>query len=794
MSDILTIQSNTEVDIVIVTLPTVDNTFLTYTQGGGSIFPVLADDLVKSGGQYYQGNPILTVDTYAFKYCGGTTVSTKPITIDSSSITKGLFSFNTNDSKYYWDETYTTPLGVYQDLNSGSSLSAYKFYVNNNNGNEFYVYINDVNIVPKINDVLVLQNVSSGGSSFTNNSYTNGVNSLPYFVNEECYQFTITAVTIISSSNGNIVYKLTLDKSIKIQTSHYYSLVLLNRKDTSIQKELFYDTFQFGECFREQILGDPYDNTSDDTSPKGRKNYLNYNSSVNLGIVNLLQDVLFNKKTPVIILDIDEAINDKLSKTPNSIEIVLPSLLFQEDERTNTTLPLKLVNSSTVITNTTDIGDYSGLYFSWDTSLKYRIGWMFYDLRIFAIDHSEVCTALSYNSNRNYTLPRASIVPNAGNDQSNPGNGLDIVIETISNGSEVIVQTSTAHGLQDGDSVYISDVYVKDSGNNVISASINGYHFAKLLTPNNPFKFKVYDSSLTVPVAGNGEFFLVPNGDTPKVKGTLPKYSYFFTYRLKGTQYSSTFPYAEITDFNFAKNGKTNNSNVGELLITLPKIKWLKDSSNTVGFSATDLDIIIGEYDNADTSNPQKITGIKNVISFPISGDITYTRNLFDNSGVQTDFSTTNNAIRLTKQDYLDFKNYTDSNVYDKNSNPDGNTTYDIVENYVHYVYNNSDPVPADLLSGNGLWTIGNVKYQSQVDKYRTSVQIIIPAEKWNDTTNPTYDPSNKFISDRFISEIALVLTDADTAIEKPMIYTKISPVIRKTTNLDIVVTLQIDW
>ena len=336
-------------------------------------------------------------------------------------------------------------------------------------------------------------------------------------------------------------------------------------------------------------------------------------------------------------------------------------------------------------------------------------------------------------------------------------------------------------------------MYVTDTGNNIISASINGYHYVKLLSPNDPYRFKVYNSALTVPVAGNGDFYSNNAGAVPKVKGTLPKYSYFFTYRIVSSHYSSTLPYAEVTDFNFSKDGKVNNSSIGSLVFTLPKLKWLIDTSNTTGFSATDLEIIIGQYQNTDSNNPQTVTGITNVVSFPISGAITYSRNLFT-GGVQTDFSTATNAIKITNQDYLNFVNFVGSGTYNSSSNPTGDPSYNIVSNYKHYTYNNSDPVPTNLLTGNGIWTIGNIIYQTQVEQFRTNIQITIPSDRWNDTTNPTYDPTNEFITDRYISEIGLVLTDADTGVNKPMIYTKVAPAIKKTSNLDLSINLTLDF
>jgi len=97
-------------------------------------------------------------------------------------------------------------------------------------------------------------------------------------------------------------------------------------------------------------------------------------------------------------------------------------------------------------------------------------------------------------------------------------------------------------------------------------------------------------------------------------------------------------------------------------------------------------------------------------------------------------------------------------------------------------------------LTGNSKWTLGNLKYQSETDVYRSIIQIVIPADKFNDTTNSSYNSSNPFINDRYISEVAIVLTDSATNIDVPMIYAKIAPAVRKTNILDIIFQLKLDF
>jgi len=792
MADQITILTNPAVELLVQPLPTLTSSDLVYKGGGGTLFPNLIDDLIQGGYQWHQGNPALDT-TPVFKACNQTSVTTTKVTVNSPIIQKGLFALNTSNNKYYWDEVYTTPLGMYEAMTSGTTLAEYQFYFTSNKGNELYILINDVNIVPKVNDFIFMQKILPG-TTITNNSYTLGLNNLPVLINSEAYQFQITIVNIISTVSNDIVYKLTLDKSITPELSDNYSFVLLNRLNTGIQKELYYDTFEQIEAFRSQLLGDPYNNTTDSTIPSGRKNYLSYNSTEYLGVATQLYNIINNQNTPFIVYDIDQNIKDKFLIQTNTFSFMFPFLLFQGDQRTDITKPLNLINSGNILTETNGVGNYSALFFDWDTTSQYRIGWIFYDLRIIVIDHPEVATALSYNANRNYTLPAPSLVQNNGNNNINPGGGVDITITNVTNASPIIVTTLTPHGLQTGTPIYIDSVYVQDGSGNVILSNANGYHYAVLTGINNNYSFALYDSTLTVPVVGNGTFYTNPlSTNVPELKGTLPKYSYFFTYRMKGKHYTSTVPYSQTTDFNFAINGAVNNDS-GKLLFTLPNIQWLIDNDNLEGFESTDLEIIIGQYLNGDASNPQLVTGITNIISIPISStELTYPRNLFT-SGVQSNFSTAATGLVITKSDYNLFLAKSGAGSYDPISNTSGSAIYDIVNNYVHYVYNNGAPVPSTLLTGNGMWTLGNITYQSQVDQFRTTIRISIPASSWNDTTNPTYDPNNPFITNRYISEAAMILTNSSTNTTSNMIYTKISPAIEKTNTLDLVLSLNIDF
>ena len=410
-------------------------------------------------------------------------------------------------------------------------------------------------------------------------------------------------------------------------------------------------------------------------------------------------------------------------------------------------------------------------------------------------DDSEIVTALSYNSNRNFTLPAPVLKANFGNTTKNPGGGLDIEITNVTNTSPIEITTITPHNLVDGTAIFISGVTVTDTGGSTISSSANGFHYIKLVYPNGPAlppdpnKFTLWDVSLTTPVSGNGIFVKSTSGSSGVVLGTLPEYKYFFTYRLRGTHYTSMAPYSQVTKFNFASNGKVDDTSAGQLNFSIDTLKFLIDIVNTSGYSANDIEVIIGRYLNADSNHPNIVTGFTDVVSIPLS-ELTFPRQLISSS---THLQLSLQNIVVSKQDYLNFvAKIGGSGAYDKNTNTSGNPSFDIKSNYALYSYASGNPVPNTLVTGEGLWTLANISFKNSINQYRSFVEISIPAGKWNDSTNPTYDPNNTFISDRFITEVAILLEgDAD---EKPMLYAKLAPAIRKSNDLDLTLILNLDF
>jgi hypothetical protein len=588
-------------------------------------------------------------------------------------------------------------------------------------------------------------------------------------------------------------YTMILDKSLSVSDGEEYAIVLLNRENTGLQKELFYDTFEQIEVQREQLLGDPYFETST-AKPQGRKNNLYYNNAQYLGIRNLLSGVLPNKdenflNTPFIVYDIDEDFKDRFSpkgSTDASIEFEfhLPTVMLQEDTQDKLNI---LVNYGAVITDTGGAGQYSGLYLKWQQSLNKRLGFVFYDLRIIVIDDPELALALGYNSNRNYTLPRPEFT-SPGNVAANITSSisLDIVGLQSSNTQPMVILVNGPHNLRDGDVISISDVRTKVLGSNLIHASnANGIRYIKRYysDPANPAtelldRFYIYsDQALTASFPDDGDFVNSGIGQSGKVKGAKLKYNYFLTYRVKNGRYKSVLPYAELINFNFSSSSTaaTIDNTSGAVYISLAPFTYLGN-----GYEIDDLEFIIGEWEAANAGKPFEITGFKNVVVMS-SQDI-----IGPNS--PSNVSTTNYTI--TKTNYTDFVARIGNPIsYQYLITPLGNPEYNIYTNYPHYNIINGT-LPTTLNTSEGKWTLGNIKYKTEVEQYRAKLQIVVAANEWNDTTNPSYDPDNDFIKSKYISEVAICDKDSD----KPLIYTKIAPPVKKTGDLDLIINLTVDF
>lgn len=806
---------------------------------GDSNFPTLPPDTMLEVGLFHGGNPLITTPFQIPAY-DQLAINVSENDIYSTEKENGIFDITyplsgLADGKiqYTWDDVYTSPLGIYThtSLGSVSPSTPWNFNITNE---VMTILTNDVNVIPRVTDYIVFNMAPNLPATYT---YVNGSQpaQLPYFKGTETHVARITNVTYVSGTGVAALYTISLDKSfnftdfIPILSSPAFSIVLLNRDDTSIQKELFYDTFEQIEIQRQQLLGDPYNNLTDTSVPYGRMNFLNYNGVNSLGMQQLLNGIINGNNTPFIIFDLNDDIQDRISPKGNAydvnnnpidvnFEFHLPYAMIN-DNVYPATLPLVpvdvlgnvlenifVVNSNpTSIIIDPNIGRYNGMYLKQDTGFTKRYGWVFFDLRIIVVDHAELATALGYNSNRNYTLPDPNFVPASGNNIVNVGVGIDLQITGASNTSPLQITVNSPYGLPNGTRVFISGVY----GNTVA----NGDYFITALYPTpNPYKFNLWTVPPTyvsgvptggVPVDGTSSGVFVNNGpgNSGFVLGGVPPYSYFYTYRIRTSEYSTlpleynaTMPYANAVPFNWASGGFVNNTS-GQLNVTIPPLIWHNSQAYLtaygLGFGTLGsgdgfgIDVIIGQYQTnpLDPVNPTAIIGIQNVMCIPLSSLTT-----------PVDFATNNPVNGIT---FLVDK-ISDYNAAVTSSATTGmtNYTYDVYNNLPLYFYSFAS-LPPTLLTGNGLWTLGNFIYRNHVLINRAVLSINVPANAWNDSTNPSYNPStNSFITNKYISEVAIILNEDSIGNEdlEPMIYAKISPAIVKSNDLDLQVDISVDF
>ncbi len=714
------------------------------------------------------------------------------IEFDSSLLSLTVLSTATVTShQYYWDEVYTTPLGLYaaRDTSMGNP-NFYEFIVTGNNSEFLSVYIDDPNIIPKTGDSLVIQRFFQTVNSFTNTSTTDGINNVPAYSESETYTFTIQNVTSTAFPAATPVpyteYQLTLDKSFAPIISgpgmltEKYMLVLLNRAGTSPNKELITDTWTMTEVHREQLLGDPY-TYSGVTLPSGRKNYLNYSGAERLGFKQLLSGIISDSDTPFIVLHYDDNVKDRIYKGVGDVEVHFPTVMIQ-DEKGPVVLSnrnaLNLINST--FTDSNGIGDYSALYMKYSSNATpVRYGWVFYDLRIIVIDHAELAFALSYNSNRNYTLPQPVVA--TANTQVHPTLSNPLTITAVSGNTTPLPITITStgnHNFKNGDEVFIEGVLGNTTANTVSSIP----YYVQVV---DAISFKIYqDSLLTTPIMSNG---IYTGGGL--LYGTRLAYEYFITYRLRGSHYK-TAPYAQVIPFNFEIGGLVSTDPLSNVSVSFNPLTHLVDYDSTTntsgiqeGFEANDYEVIIGKYKQSlvnleesdgieDVVLIQPVESLKNLLLPP------YTLNA----------QNTSHSVSYTKTLY-------DATVASIPGPPD--QSYDLLNNSDEYIYNLSSSLPETLFTAENIWNIGLIKYKQSVTQYKLTFEVIVPADKWNSTQNPSYETGNLLMTSKFISEIEFLIEDANNlgdVIDSPYVYAKISPVLRKTNDSNIVLRIELDF
>jgi hypothetical protein len=673
---------------------------------------------------------------------------------------------NIRQFEYFWDEVYTTPLRVYASVDTTvSNPNLGEFKVINNNSNQIVVPISDPNIVPKIGDSLVIQRFFSTYPVQVGSS-TDGFNNFKNYSQSETYVFKIENVSAINNPlplpTPYTEYTLTLDKSFKPILTETYMLVLLNREGSTVNRELLTDTWQLKEVNRQQLLGDPYEYTGVLDFP-GRTNYLNYRGAELLGVKELLSGIINPEKTPFIILDYSKEIKDRIYSGLGKFEIHLPCVLI-DGEKT----PVILTNidpfntGSWILTDVNGVNKYSALYLKYSNNTA-RVGWVFYDLRIAVIDDAELATALSYNSNRNYTLAPLQI--SNANNASRPTPTNPVLISNIDISSKIITTVGN-HNLETGDQVIINGVL----GTAEANTSPGSYYYVNVLS-NNTFELFV-DNLLTIPVNITNQYL---GGGI--VAGTRLPYEYFITYRLKGKHYA-TAPYSKVVPFNFSYQGAVSSNPSADVTIQFNALTHLIDVNNSEGFDADHYEVIIGKYTQSQT-NLYTPVSIEDVV---VLGNET----LKDLSGVQN--PTHSKTYR---------KSYYDSLVSLANSltnNNPANPKYDLYNVNSQKIYQVTN-LPETLYTGNGDWLLGIVSYQEAATKYTATFEFTIPANKWNSTLNPSYKPGEPLIPYQLISEIELLVKDmSGSLIDTPYIYSKVNPPIKKTNTNDLIISIQLDF
>lgn len=708
------------------------------------------------------------------------------IDFDSSALVLGVPSGATSTPhNYYWDEVYTTPLGLYAARDSSVVNPAfYEFRVSGNDSDTLALYVDDPNIIPQVGDSFVIQRFFQTVNSFTNTSTTDGLNNVPTFLESETYVFKINGVSASSNPLAlpvpYVEYTLTLDKSfapiIAPVGSEKYMMILLNRVGTTPNRELLTDTWLPTEVHREQLLGDPYEYTGI-TLPAGRKNYLNYKGAERLGFQQLLSGILDTKKTPFLVLDFQDEVKDRIYEGLGEIEAHFPTAMLQNERGPivlNNSNPYAITNP--ILFDAVGAGSYGALYMKYPTTTPaVRYGWVLYDLRIVVIDHPELVFALSYNGNRNYALPVPTVAAPNAIGRSTPTNPLLITGATIS--TPITITTTANHNLEVGDAVFVQGVLGNVNANTV---GIVPYYADVISTT----QFNLYsDITLTTPIGANPSDVYAGGGIT---YGQRLPYEYFLTYRLKGIHYK-TLPYAEVVPFNFESGGVIDSGGSSQISLSFEKLSHLVDYDATTnpsglqeGYEADDYEVIIGKYKQS-LLDPYTISGIEDVVLMPAET----LKDVFVDPFI-LNAQNTIHAVQYIKA------------MYDGTVAFPGppNHAYDLLNNVDEVIYN-VPSLPSTLFTSEETWNIGVVQYKEVATQYKLQFQFIVPADKWNSTYNPSFEAGSILMTDKFISEIEFLIDDPThpgTPIDSPYIYAKVAPVIKKTNSNDIVISVEIDF
>jgi len=377
-----------------------DPELLIYAGTGGAHYNSYGDQLQKDNVNpaflYHGGHKRYTAEI-KFEDCDNLQTEVSRQEFVSSEFTKGITRLD--GSVWLWDEVLTTPMGLFSQ---NAVVGVYNFKLTGTR--EITINVGDVGIIPTADDWLIIQKYFENeftlpapqSNIVSTGNYTDDVDSLPLF-QSELWQFQILSVLPGSTATEWII---TIDKDFTPYTNGFYTFVLINREETQSIREQYVDTWQKIEVQTEQILGDPYNYTGS-LKPQGATNFLDYDGSEYLGLQNFLGHIDTNaikNVTKFLVFDYDNNIQDHLYYTTDSFRINLPGIMSQLKDGVIS------INNFEKYTDSY-VGDWGKLYYNTDTVVKSWVGYIFYDLRICIITDPEIIMALSYNSNRNYTLP-----------------------------------------------------------------------------------------------------------------------------------------------------------------------------------------------------------------------------------------------------------------------------------------------------------------------------------------------------------------------------------------------------
>lgn len=382
----------------------VDPEYLIYAGNGGNNYnnsgDLLQKDNVSPSLLYHGGHKRYTAEI-KFEDCNNLQTEVSKQEFISSEFTKGITRLD--GSTWLWDELLTTPMGLFKE---NTIVGVYNFKLTNLR--EITINVGDVSIMPTSGDWLIIQKYfeteftlpAPQNTTVSTGNYTDDIDSLPLF-QSELWQFQILSALQGSTATEWII---TIDKDFTPHSDGYYTFVLLNREETQAIREQFIDTWQKIEVQTEQILGDSYNYTGS-LKPKGATNFLDYDGSEYLGLHNFLGHIDNNSikdSKKFLVFDYDNNIQDHLYYEDNSFVINLPHVMHQFTDSI-----LQIKNKGKFLDSY--VGDWGRLYIYNNEMEEINIGYIFYDLRICIITDAEIIIALSYNSNRNYTLPEPII-------------------------------------------------------------------------------------------------------------------------------------------------------------------------------------------------------------------------------------------------------------------------------------------------------------------------------------------------------------------------------------------------